>query len=281
MALEGYQLRAQLGAGPDGIAFQANAPDRATTVLALDLTAARADSSRWPGLVSRLRLAKGLEHPGAIQILDLGLYEKPPFAILEWPGETTLATAAATDLPGTPRETWALVRACSGALAAAHRLGIAHGRLGPDQVFLTAEGQIKLDFSGTAVGFPHARARADTLDDAPPSPREPGTLADLRSADLFNLGVLIAQIERGNAGGPEDKAHPLRATGQDEGALGKLARELMAEDPAEAPAGARGSCEAPSPPSSRWTSPETGPSPKKASTPGPWSWPRTMVGRFR
>ena len=38
MGPEGYQLRFQLGAGRDGIAFCAMAPDSATTVLVLDLT---------------------------------------------------------------------------------------------------------------------------------------------------------------------------------------------------------------------------------------------------
>ena len=37
MGLEGYQLRSQLGAGRDGIAFRATAPDAATTVLVFDL----------------------------------------------------------------------------------------------------------------------------------------------------------------------------------------------------------------------------------------------------
>ena len=57
MGLEGYQLRYQLGAGRDGIAFRATAADGVTTVLVLDLARGRADSVRWARLVPRLRLA--------------------------------------------------------------------------------------------------------------------------------------------------------------------------------------------------------------------------------
>ena len=76
--------------------------------------------------------------------------------MLEWTGTTTLATAASALLPQSERETMALVRSLAGVVAAAHRLGLAHGQLSADQVFLTAEGQIKLDFTGASVGFPHA-----------------------------------------------------------------------------------------------------------------------------
>ena len=64
MALEGYQLRAQLGAGPDGIAYQATATDGVTTVLVLDLALARSDTVRWASLVPRLRLAARPDAPG-------------------------------------------------------------------------------------------------------------------------------------------------------------------------------------------------------------------------
>ena len=45
MSLDGYQLRSQLGAGRDGIAFRAIAADGSTTALVVDLARVRADSA--------------------------------------------------------------------------------------------------------------------------------------------------------------------------------------------------------------------------------------------
>jgi hypothetical protein len=46
MSLDRFRLRAQLGAGPDGVAYRAVALDGATEVEVVDLIAARGDSNR-------------------------------------------------------------------------------------------------------------------------------------------------------------------------------------------------------------------------------------------
>ena len=218
MGLEDYQLCAQLGAGPDGVAYRATGADAATTVVVLDLARARADAGRWARLVPRLRLAAGLEHPAAIRILELGLEHPAPYAVQEWVGETTLVTADKADLPANVPATGALIRAVAGALAVAHRLGIAHGRLGPDQVFLTKGGHVKLDFGGASVGFPQDRDRV-SANQPSAEQREDTSLAELRAADLYGLGALISWL------GAE----------REDSQLGKIARELMAEDATERP----------------------------------------------
>ena len=79
MGLEGYQLRAQLGAGPDGIAYQATATDGVTTVEVLDLSRARgrSDSLGEPRAPAAARLATR-RIPSAKSILELGLEEESP-----------------------------------------------------------------------------------------------------------------------------------------------------------------------------------------------------------
>jgi serine/threonine protein kinase len=230
MGLEGYQLRSQLGAGRDGIAFRATAPDGLTTTLLLDLTRARGDSVRWPALVRHLRIASQFAHPAAVSILEICLEADAPCAVLEWAGETTLATASAAALPATERATAELLCDVAAALTEAHRQGLAHGRLGPDRVFLTAPGQVKLDFSGVSAGFPR-ETKCNTAPGA--AAAEAGILADLRSADLYGLGELIAWLDRTG----DDRAgdEPSAATTREESHLGKLARDLLAADPTERP----------------------------------------------
>ena len=91
MSLDRYRLRAQLGAGPDGVAYRALAEDGVTEVEVRDLSAARRAAGRWGRLVPRLRMAAELVHPSAIRVLELGLEDDPPYVVMEWVGVTTLA----------------------------------------------------------------------------------------------------------------------------------------------------------------------------------------------
>jgi hypothetical protein len=110
MSLDRYRLLAQLGAGPDGIAYRAFAEDGLTLVNVVELGRARSDDDRWGQLVPRLRMAHELDHRFAIQVVELGLTGEPPYAVLEWAGTETLAEAVAKGGPKTRGEAIALVR---------------------------------------------------------------------------------------------------------------------------------------------------------------------------
>ncbi len=228
-----YQLRSQLGAGRDGIAFRATRrPDGATMALVLDLARAQADSVRWARLVPRLKLASQLSQPSALKVLELELNDEAPRAILEWAGETTFASASSGRLPATEHAAVELLLPLAGALAEAHRLGSAHGRLGPDQVFLSDSGDAKLDFTGVSAGFP-PEAKQSIASNAFEVKTEAANLADLRSADLHGLGVLINWLQASSDDPARGDLRP--NTSRDDSQLGKLACELMAFDPAERP----------------------------------------------
>ncbi len=233
MPLDEYQLRSQLGAGHDGIAFRAIAPDGATTVLVFDLARAQTDSARWARLVPRLRLAAQLAHRSALPVLELSLDEETPRAVLEWPGETTLATAASARVPGTERAMAELLRPLAAALVEAHRLGLAHGRICPEHVFQTPTGGVKLDFTGVSAGFPpvakpgRAPNRSESID-------EPRNLAVLRAADLYGFGALVAWLLDSKTGDGL-RSHASRITTTEDSHLGNVARSLMTEDPSERP----------------------------------------------
>ena len=154
MSLDRYRLRAQLGAGPDGVAYLALAEDGETEVEVRDLSAARRDTSRWERLVPRLRLAARLDHPVALRVLELGLEHDRPYAVIEWAGLTTLAESVKTGGPKTRHEAMEVIRAIADAAKGAHRLGLSHGRLAPCYVLLAGPTEPRLDFTGAAVGFP-------------------------------------------------------------------------------------------------------------------------------
>ncbi len=234
MSFGGYRLVTQLGAGADGISYQAVAADGVTTVELRDLSPARREPSRWARVAPRVRLAAQLDHDSAIRVVEIGLEHDPPYAVMEWAGTTSLAESVATRGPRTHCRAVVVVRAVAGALSAAHRLGLAHGRLVPAQVFLPEETRLKLDFTGLLVGFPLESDPGLTIDaTGSVADREPGNWAAERSADIFSLGALLVWLLGGHVdrfetvdGGSQSKADPV---------LEQILRELTADNPADRP----------------------------------------------
>src|SRR5262245_51912388 len=139
-----YQLLEQLGAGRDGAAYRARAAGHQVEVRFLDR--ARADAERWPVLTRRLKLADLLDNAAARRVRALNLTTEPPCIVLEWlePAEPPLAER----VPLPPAAALALADEVAGALAAAHRLGLPHGRLSPRALVTSAKGGVQLDFTG-------------------------------------------------------------------------------------------------------------------------------------
>ncbi|MCS6852122.1 MAG: hypothetical protein NZ700_13250, partial [Gemmataceae bacterium] len=145
-----YQLLAQLGAGRDGTAYRAldRLTDRPVELWILNRTPD--DPWRWPSVRKRLRLAKALDHPTARRVFEAFLDEQPPWLVLETWDASTLEETCAAARPAADealRLGWELIDA----LAAAHRLGLAHGGLSPRRVWRPISGGLKLDFAGLDV----------------------------------------------------------------------------------------------------------------------------------
>ncbi len=184
-----------------------------TEIEVRDLSRSRANAGRWGQVVARLRLAAGLRHPAVIRVIDAGLDDGPRTITLEWVGTTTMAAMAGTDRPRPREEAIELVRTVAGVLEESHRLGLAHGRLGPGQVFLV-DGRPRLDFTGIDAGFPAGSASSRMLDASLPrsaSGAGGGPAAD-RAADLYGLGVLLVWLLTGGTG-PADRETVHRRAG--------------------------------------------------------------------
>jgi serine/threonine protein kinase/class 3 adenylate cyclase len=199
-----YALLEQLGAGPDGVTYRALESGGAAIRLIV-LSDQHDDPSRWSRVVRRLRTVALLDHPGAITIRKLAIQGDPPHVVLDWPD--ALRRLAADDGKCQPiRELATLAAQLSATLSAAHRLGIAHGRLGPEAVWLDAEDRPRLDFTDLNAG-------------AAPEPAETGRDP---LADVLALGRLLARL-----GGPAIA-----------GPLADLIRRMQEEDPSARPTAA-------------------------------------------
>ena len=83
MQLGGYRLLSQLGAGRDGVWYQAEEETGGERVEVHVLAGARGDAIRWADLVKRLKVAALLSDPSARRLLELGLDHDPPFVVME------------------------------------------------------------------------------------------------------------------------------------------------------------------------------------------------------
>ena len=99
-------------------------------------------------------------------------------------------------------------------------------------MFLTAEGQVKLDFSGASVGFPRDGI-AGTAPGGSEDHAHDASLAALRAGDLYGQGVLIAGLDGGKAGRAGED--PLKITTREDSAAARLHAKLMDKDPAARP----------------------------------------------
>jgi len=159
-----------------------------------------------PDLLTRFRRqaanASLLNHPGIIAVYDTG--ELPadeggePFVVMEFIAGRTLRTALVADGPPAIDRAVTIVQDVCAALEYAHRFGILHRGVCPENVMIDASGAVKvMDFGMSR------RAVAGDRDPARPaeylSPEQVrGEPADARS-DVYGTGCLLYELLTGAA----------------------------------------------------------------------------------
>jgi eukaryotic-like serine/threonine-protein kinase len=107
-----------------------------------------------PDFVSRFvreaRAAARLSHPNVVQVFDQGDDGPVLYLAMEYLPGRTLRDVLVQRGALTPREAVSVLEAVLGALAAAHRAGIVHQDVKPENVILTDDGRIKVADFGLA-----------------------------------------------------------------------------------------------------------------------------------
>ncbi len=175
---------AQLGAGPDGTAVLARRGER---IVELHQLSFAPGSERWIALEQRLRALAELDQPAIRAILALEL--APPTCVLEGdslPPLAELMEQSAVDLTRALRILVEVARA----LAAAHRVGVVHGRLHPWAIVVGANDRPRFELTGLHTRSHHHpwAQRCETSD----------------NPDVFAIGKLI-ELFATNAGRSADE----------------------------------------------------------------------------
>ena len=155
---------------------------------ATDLTLARnvavhvldADDPRAPAALTAARTSALVSDSHILRVLDAVEQEDVVFLVHEWGTGVSLDQMLVDDVLDAKRAAW-LVREVAQAIVAGHTMGVAHGRLIPENVMISEAGSVKL------VGFVvncvlHGRPETTADGSAAPSEHE---------SDVLNLGALL------------------------------------------------------------------------------------------
>ncbi|MBI4574651.1 MAG: serine/threonine protein kinase [Planctomycetes bacterium] len=249
--LRGYRIEKKLGQGGMGAVYQATHLTLEKTVALKVLPPEMVTSPEARDRFTReARVAARIDHPNVVTVHDVGHEEGLDFLVMQFVEGQSLGDVLKRHGPLPPGKALVIVREVAKGLAAAHRQGLVHRDVKPDNILITRDGRVLVaDFglarpvsagggltqSGTILGTPFYMAPEQC------EARE----VDSR-ADLYALGVTLYQMLTGALPYYSDsvldvliqhKTAPIpdpadRVEGLPEVARG-LAMRLMAKDPAD------------------------------------------------
>ena len=206
-----FEIVSPLGAGGMGEVYKARDPklDRFVAVKVLPESLSK-DADALARFEREAKAVAALNHPNILAIHDFGNDAGIAYAATELLEGESLRSRLDGGAALAPRRAVEIATAIAHGLAAAHDRGIVHRDLKPDNVFLTAEGRVKiLDFGlAKRVGVDVAGTNAPTS----PAGTEPGTVlgtvgymspeqvrgreVDHRT-DIFSFGAILYEMLAG------------------------------------------------------------------------------------
>src|SRR5437879_1832328 len=154
-----YRVAARIGSGGMGEVFRARDQVLGRTVAVKVLPQ---ELAARPGFVERFRAeaqaAARLSHPNAVQVHDWGSSDGSYFMVMEYVRARTLREVLAARGRLQPAQAAVVVGQLLAALEAAHASGLVHRDVKPENVLLTAAGDVKVTDFGISrmaeVGVP-------------------------------------------------------------------------------------------------------------------------------
>ncbi len=174
-----YEIVAPIGAGGMGEVYRARDPRLGRDVAVKVLPPGVADPDRLARFALEARTVAALSHPNLLAIFDVGTGDRPYLVTELLDGETLRGRLARGPIAAMEAVAFALQIVAG--LTAAHGRGVVHRDLKPDNLFVTADGRLKiLDFGlATTVA---------------PVPDTAGTAADDLTAVRTSPGVVLGTL---------------------------------------------------------------------------------------
>jgi serine/threonine protein kinase len=197
-----YLLLEQLGKG--GMAFVYRARDtmleRLVAVKILRESYS-SDSTFLERFRQEARAAANLSHPNIVTVHDFGLDKGQLFIVMELVPGTDLKTLMKQRGRFTPEEAVPLlVQACAG-LGYAHRAGLVHCDVKPQNLLVTPDMRLKVtDFGiARALSTIHPEEQSDVIWGSPQyfSPEQASGAAPSPASDVYSLGIIMYEMLTG------------------------------------------------------------------------------------
>ena len=198
-----YLILEQLGKGGMAIVYRAR-----DTMLerSVALKVLREDYSRDPAFLERFRqearAAANLSHPNIVTVHDVGLDNGQLFIVMEYIPGTDLKTLIKQRGRFTAEEALPLlVQACAG-VGYAHRSGLVHCDIKPQNMLVTPDMRLKVTDFGIArvLSTIHPQEQSDVIWGSPQyfSPEQATGSAPSPASDVYSLGVIMYEMLTGS-----------------------------------------------------------------------------------
>ena len=197
LSVRGYEIRERLGERGSGVLYKAFQPAVGREVVIKVIRPELADD---PTFIRRFedeaQLVARLEHPHIVPLYDYWREPGAAYLVMRYMRGGTLADIMA-DGPMSSDRLAKLVDQIGAALETAHRSGVTHGRIGPDNILVDDSDNAYLaDFEITSAARVDATVMAGWTHSA--APPELGSGEDLTpAADVYSLAVTVAQAVTG------------------------------------------------------------------------------------
>ena len=234
-----FEMVREIGRGGFGVVWEARDTQLGRPIAFKALRVQRPTGVQEDRLLREVDVAARLAHPNIVTLHDCGRTEHGAYLVLELlRGETLAQRLERGRLPVAEALHVALETAKG--VACAHAQGVVHRDLQPGNVFLCADGQVKILDFGLAHAFGTPRLDGGTPSYMAPEQRR-GAPEDERT-DVFALGLVTYRMltgrapfeGHGEAAGREGGRGPLLEV---EGApgLGELVSRMLERDPVQRP----------------------------------------------
>ncbi len=191
----GYAIEKELGRGGMGVVYLARSLAlQRPCALKMILSGAHTGSAEVERFRTEAQAIARLQHPGIVQVFEIGEHDGRPFMALEFcPGGSLDGQLAKNPLA--PRAAAKLVQALAEALHAAHTAKVLHRDLKPANVLLTEKGEPKVTDFGLAKkldeqGATRTGSVMGTPSYMPPEQAE-GKKDVGPAADVYSLGAIL------------------------------------------------------------------------------------------
>ncbi|MGH7221680.1 MAG: protein kinase domain-containing protein, partial [Gemmataceae bacterium] len=201
VVIPGYEILGELGRGGMGVVYQArDLRLKRRVALKMVLAGGHAGEQELARFRTEAEAVARLQHPGIVQIHEVGVHDGLPFFCLEFcPGGSLDRKLDGTPLP--PNEAAALVEKLARAMHAAHQKGVIHRDLKPANVLLAEDGTPKITDFGLAKKLDETgQTNTGSIMGTPSymAPEQAGGSKSIGPAcDVYALGAILYELLTG------------------------------------------------------------------------------------